>query len=395
MVAYKRIRLDSQRQADVDRVMKEMKVLRSRRHDNILPLIASFTAGMEQTTDPEKITKCLYLVSPLADMNMQEWLDQESDGMKTYDSEDFYQDALDAMRGLMSGLAYIHRKINYEVGYHGDIKPKNILKFGSQRKLAWKICDFGASNLKPVDDTATRNVESTLYWAPEEFSEDTWKDWNHGRSHDVWSLGCIFLLLTTMMVHGRSPEGLKAFKTLRAQGGTEEMNHAFFRSMKQITEWIATLRGRGKMIVKLLDLIQEMLKPREDRIFSWEVEVDVFSIAIPPRSKEAIFKHLKDVIQEARDKDKELTHNPMTRARNANKSKKYLKILLENGWSDGLTTAEEKRACAVERSVSTLPTLETEVLIFDMEHIFQQITQRYQKKNSLALVGLRGVGCVQ
>ncbi|KAI4609341.1 hypothetical protein J4E80_008590 [Alternaria sp. BMP 0032] len=392
VVAYKKIRLKSQRRADVDGVMKEMKFLRSRRHDNILPLMASFTAGIEMVTNPEDMTRCLYLVFPLAEMSMHEWFNQEPDCMKTYDHNEFYQDVLDAMRGLISGLAYIHRKINYEVGYHGDIKPRNILKFGSQRKLAWKICDFGASNLKPWDDTATRNVASTRYWAPKEFSEDTLEVWNHGRSHDVWSLGCIFLLLTTMLVHGWSPSGLKAFERLRAEGRTEEMSHAFCNSIKQITEWIATLRGRDKIVGRLLDLIQEMLKPREGRIFSWEVDVDLFSIAISGKSREDVFRHLKDVIQEARDEDKELTHNPMTRARNANRSKKYRKTLLENGWSDGLTTEEEKRACAVERSVSTLPTLETEVLIADMEHIFQQITQQYQKKNSLALVGLRGVG---
>ncbi|KAI4690387.1 hypothetical protein J4E81_007540 [Alternaria sp. BMP 2799] len=325
-------------------------------------------------------------------MNMQEWLDQGPDCEKPYDYDDFYQDASDAMRGLVSGLAYIHRKINYEVGSHGDIKPKNILKFGSQRKLAWKICDFGASSLKPVDNTATRNVESTRYWAPEEFSEDTWKRRNHGRSHDVWSLGCIYLLLTTMLVNGRSPEVLKAFEEFRAQGDEDDMSHAFFRSMKEITQWIAKLREGGEMIGKLLDLIQEMLKPRKERIFSWEVDVGLSTITISSRNKEAILKHLKDVVQEARDEDKKLTHNPMTRARNANESKKYRKILLENGWSDDLTTKEEKRACAVERSVSTLPILETEVLTSDMEHIFQQMTQRYQKKKSLALVGLRGIG---
>lgn len=396
MVAYKKILPNTQNADDVERVMKEVRFLRSRKHPNLSSLIASFTAGLEMPTIGGQETKCLFLVSPLAEMDMQIWLDQKPDDMELYEtwrSQEFKAEVQDSMRGLISGLAYIHRKIGYEAGYHGDIKPKNILRFGSQRMLAWKICDFGTSNLKPVDDTATRNVATDPYWAPKEFVTDTSEDTNHGRSHDVWSMGCIFVLLATMLVHGRSSEGLEAFEKLRARGGKEKMEHAFSKCPDQIKQWIAKLKGQNDKLRDLLDLIQDMLQPREARIFSWEVAVDISIFTNPLISREEIVKHLEDVIQVARPADLELKHNPMTRARkDSKKGHSYEQVLLKNGWYDDLTSKAEMSLHAAKRSVSTLPTLEHGVLTSDMKAVIDTISKRFEEKSSVALVGLRGVG---
>jgi len=400
-VVYKRIRENDQRQDDMKRIMKEMTFLRRRQHGNISPLIASFTAGLEQPTKPEDMTKCLYLLSPRADMDMQVWLDREPDYIEeTYsdlwDTQSFKNHIFDSMRGLISGLAYIHQQIGEHIGYHGDIKPKNILKFHSEGKLAWKICDFGTSNLKTIDDTATRNWETTLYWAPEEFSVDTSEDENHGRSHDVWSLGCIFLLLATVLEYRWSPKGLKEFEGLRANGSTNMLDHAFSKCRPQITTWIAQLKDKckeSKELQELLDLIAAMLEPRETRIFSWEVAVDLYTITDPMRTKEETLDHLGRVIQKARSADLELKHKPMARAReDSRKDGRYRRILLEHGWYDDKTTEREKRACAAERFVSTLPTPGTGDRIFGMDGVLEDIRQRFEKTDFLALVGLRGVG---
>jgi len=64
--------------------------------------------------------------------------------------------------GIIDGLAYVHsQKI-----IHRDIKPKNILMFGSQDDMIPKIADFGVS--KNVEDgTALTAVGQELYMAPE------------------------------------------------------------------------------------------------------------------------------------------------------------------------------------------------------------------------------------
>jgi serine/threonine protein kinase len=400
---YKKIRNDAERQDDMDRIMKEVKFLRERRHPNISPLLASFTAGLESSTNAEPMTKCLYLLAPQAEMDMEKWFNKEPSYIKTfesYESQDFNQHIYAAMRGLISGLTYIHRQLGFYVGYHGDLKPKNILKFESQSKLAWKISDFGTSNLKPVDDTRTQNIETTPYWAPKEFMAAITQreDGNHGRSHDVWSLGCIFLLLATMLVHKWEPEGLKAFEDLRAKDAKDPLDHAFCNRMPQVRQWIAELRKKKPRtdFGQLLDLIEEMLQPREARIFSWEAAVDLSSISDPSRTSDEIVEHLQQVVQAAREADLKLgQHNPLTRARSDKRKKaRYLEILMENGWYDGLTTEEEKRVAMAKRSVSTLPTLESGDHVVGIETVLKKISERFKETDSLALSGLAGVGCV-
>ncbi|CAI9637379.1 unnamed protein product [Alternaria burnsii] len=400
-VVYKKIRQDNQLEGNMERIMREMKFLRGRQHPNISRLIASFTAGLERPTMPEDTTKCLYLLSPRAEMDMHTWLNHEPDYIKTnyseqWNTQNFKTHIFDSMRGLISGLAYIHRHIGLYVGYHGDIKPKNILKFPEEGKLAWKICDFGTANLKTIDDTATRNSETTFYWAPEEFSLNTSEDGNHGRSHDVWSMGCIFLLLITVLEYRWSPDGLQAFEESRAQGSANTLDHAFCKSRPQIADWMAHLKNRRRdstELLELLDLIEAMLRPRKARIFSWEVAVDLYTITYTTRTSKEIVDHLNEVIQKARDVDLELEHKPMSRARqDPRKDERYRKVLVANGWYDGRTTEEEKKVCAAERFVSTLPIPGTGDRIFGMEEVLKDISLRFEKTDFLALVGLRGVG---
>jgi len=128
----------------------------------------------------------------------------------------------DTMLGLISGLAYIHREIDGEVGYHRDLKPSNILLF-EKPKWVWKICDFGCSNLKPAGQTGTSNFVSTRYYAPPEFSVDRDRAGceTHGRAHDVFSLGCVFLELATILKHGWILAGLEEFRKQRAESKLE------------------------------------------------------------------------------------------------------------------------------------------------------------------------------
>lgn len=399
---YKKIRPNSQLQGDMERKMREIEFLRDRQHPNISPLIASFTAGLEQPTTSEVTTKCFYLLSPLAEMDMHTWFDHEPAYIETdygVDNLGFENHIFNSMKGLISGLAYIHQQIRYHVGYHGDIKPKNILRFRLEGKLAWRICDFGSANLKTIDDTATRNLATTWYWSPEEFSESASEDESHGRSHDVWSMGCIFLLLITVLVYKWSPEGLEAFEKSRVKGSTDKLDGAFRKCRTQIADWMTQLkkqREESKEFAELLELIEAMLKPREARIFSWEVAVDLYTITDPKRKPKEILDHLNKVIQKARPADLELKHNPMTRARqDSRKDENYRKVLVAHDWYDQETTEEEKRVCAAERFVSTLPTPGTGDPIFGMEEVLQDISRRFEKTDYLALVGLRGVGCVQ
>jgi hypothetical protein len=184
----------------------------------------------------------------------------------------------------------------------------------------------------------------------------------------------------------KKPEGLKAFERLRANGTTNVLDHAFSKRRPQITTWIAQLKEKCKEFkepLELLDLMAAVLEPRD-------------TITDPMRTEEETLDHLGRVIQKAKSADLELKHKPMTRARkDSGKDESYRKVLVAHDWYDQETTEGEKRACAAERFLSTFPTPGTGDPVFGMEEVLQDISRRFEKTNYLALVGLRGVGCVQ
>jgi serine/threonine protein kinase len=393
---YKKIRQEDQDEKKWGRLQQEVQTLRARQHVNITPLLASFSAGLEIPSGPNDDTKCLYLISPRALMDMHDWMKKEPTYVQKLEDHEFRNHIWDAMRGLISGLTFVHRQIGGEVGYHGDLKPKNILLFESSPKWTWKICDFGSSNLKSIDETGTKNLRTSYYWAPKKyFVKDVHTDGqDHGRAHDVWSLGCIFLLLATMLRHRWRPEGLEEFKKLRAGNDDDDEAHAFHNSMHAVQQWIHGLettaqRKRFKHIVKL---VEEMLKPREERIFSWEVEVDLYCIIDADRPDKQILDHLKRVIQPARKADRGLKHDPLARARSRGRKGPFLDILMENEWYDEETTDEQKTAMIARRSISTLPPPEEKEPIFGRELLFNRISELFKGTRSVALSGLGGIG---
>ncbi|KAG9601191.1 hypothetical protein KCU77_g2024, partial [Aureobasidium melanogenum] len=96
-------------------------------------------------------------------------------------------------------------------GWHGDIKPKNLLLVNGE----WKIADYGFAVFRPraSDDSPTTQLEEcTQTWgAPE-----TVRSGNHVlQTVDTWSFGCVLSIAATWMVKGN--KGVLEYQEYRSQ----------------------------------------------------------------------------------------------------------------------------------------------------------------------------------
>jgi serine/threonine protein kinase len=348
-------------------------------------------------------------------MDMADWFEKGSEDLSREDLRRFIY--FDAMLGLASGLTYIHREIDGRVGYHRDIKPGNLLLFREVGKaLVWKICDFGSSNLKPLGETGTKNVVTSMYWAPIEYFEDRNNDdgQTHGRSHDVFSLGCVFLYLATILHRGRGPEGISQFKKLKENNESNAgiLKHvaergAFCKSIEVVHSWVATLQKecRADEDKKVLAIIDEMLLPRNERIYAWEVEIDLFILADPKQECTEINKRLTKIIQKSRGYEPLMKHNPYERAKQKVDAESnsgepilrppmFLHIIHEAGWraySPGSTGSFERTSMS-QKILSNIPLPKEVDMLFGRQDLYERISNGFLKSDIVALYGLGGVG---
>ncbi|CAN9166884.1 unnamed protein product [Alternaria alternata] len=402
LVAYKRVRrLGTE---SWDRVELEYKVLHQRIHRNITPLRASFFAGMEDAK-VQSSRQCLYLLSPAAEMSMKGWLEEQRDERP---SSGFIY--FDTMLALASGLTYIHREIKMMVAYHRDIKPSNILLFhGNEESVVWKFCDFGTSNLKPADNTGTRSMVTDRYWAPPEFFEDHRNDngVTHGRAHDVFSLGCVFLELVTLLHEGSA--GISDFKSRReTQDQRDEglgPRGAYHRSMTVVRRWIENLRRKHKELQhrEVLTLISEMLERIEKRIYSWEVEIDLFMLRQGVPDAASVDEYLNKVGHPSMGYNADIKHNPFLRAKKrAEKNQfykarcpdKYFYTMKETlGWHDySHQSTGNFRRTSEQHAYSNLSSFSDEVSLCGGQELYQEISDSFRQSDIVALFGVSGIG---
>jgi ankyrin repeat protein/serine/threonine protein kinase len=225
------------RQAEsIGSLVNELKVLKRAHHRHIVELVGSYS-------DPLFLG---ILFSPVADMNLDEFYTAVSGSSSN-------KALLRSFYGcLASGLSYLHEmKIR-----HRDIKPQNILVKGETVFFT----DFNVS-MDWVDgkDSATNDTIPLMtrrYAAPEMLS-----DGPRGSASDVWSLGCVFLEMTTVL-KGLDLSDVRVFFEGYGSGST------IFASNYYATEsWIVQLRVTGESNIdnQPLEWIGQMLKPAPQR----------------------------------------------------------------------------------------------------------------------------------
>jgi serine/threonine protein kinase len=131
---------------------------------------------------------------------------------------------------LTSALAYLHNK---QIR-HRDIKPENILVKGDKVYLT----DFGISlDWESLSGSTTTDDsgKTWLYCAPEVAYYQ-----KRNSSSDIWSLGCVFLEMITILV-GLKIEYLQSY--FREKNG----NYRFYTNIDMIPGWVERLKSSSAL----------------------------------------------------------------------------------------------------------------------------------------------------
>jgi len=149
--------------------MREVRMLRKLRHENLVNLIEVF-----------RRKKRLYLVFEFVDHTVLDDLEKYPNGLSEMTVRKI-------LWQVLRGVEFCH---SHNI-IHRDIKPENIL---NSRNGVIKLCDFGfARTLAAPGEIYTDYVATRWYRAPELLVGDT----KYGRAVDIWAVGCLITEMLT------------------------------------------------------------------------------------------------------------------------------------------------------------------------------------------------------
>ena len=183
-VALKRIRMEGEKDGFPVTAMREIKLLQSLKHDNVVKLHEMMVSKGKLCITSG--VSCLYTVIGLVYMVL-EYAHHDLVGVLQQTQFILEPSHLKALSmQMLSGLAYLHLKGII----HRDLKASNIL-INSEGQL--KLADFGLARFYQKRRRAdyTNRVITLWYRPPELLLGAT----VYGPEVDIWSAGCIFLEL--------------------------------------------------------------------------------------------------------------------------------------------------------------------------------------------------------
>ena len=139
----------------------------------------------------------------------------------------------------------LHRETEGKITSHHDLKPADILVFGTDLKLA----DFGFTHSRPIfEGSQTEGRFGTYaYQPPENFLQERTP---HGRAFDMWAMGCILIELATLVVYGWNNRMVSEFWRKRRSNPLkvnpklvpEYGDGSFHNNWPVVEKWISDLR---------------------------------------------------------------------------------------------------------------------------------------------------------
>ncbi|KAF2078532.1 hypothetical protein CYY_000157 [Polysphondylium violaceum] len=149
---------------------KEIEVMKSLNHENIVRYLGTFVDSTHLNVFLE------YIPGGSISSLLSKFGSFPENVIKVYTKQ------------ILNGLAYLHQ--NQII--HRDIKGANIL---IDTKGSVKLSDFGCSKTFSGIVSQFKSLQGTPYWMAPEVIKQT----GHGRSSDIWSLGCVLVEMATAL----------------------------------------------------------------------------------------------------------------------------------------------------------------------------------------------------
>ncbi|KAI9766043.1 MAG: hypothetical protein M1839_005034 [Geoglossum umbratile] len=215
--------------------INEVDHLQKLRHAHIVQLIGSYVQGKTFAI----------LLYPVADYDLSTFMERVTQALASNPIS--YREYLALLSFgsffgcLASALEFIHGKTIK----HMDIKPANILVKEHERyenRHHVYIADFGISrSFSQLDHSQTDSkiTKTPRYCAPEVYHGNKW-----GRSADIFSMGCVFLEMHTILCS----RALDEFTDYRRHDG---MDGSFHANLPRVREWSDSLRKSSPYLISI------------------------------------------------------------------------------------------------------------------------------------------------
>ena len=201
-----------------------------------------------------------FITSPVAESNLKSLLEKSKKANVI--SKEEGASLSQAFGCLLEAVRHLHDDLTMR---HCDLKSSNILVCDRPgRQFSVRICDLGISypwNF-PQDDSTNENQRGTQrYKAPEVLFK---QNMTHNRKGDIFSLGCIFLEMYTVIRGKTLDEMAKVIS--QDQRLSFDDSWAYANSLDGVNKWLKELQTgvQSGMGEELNRVITNMVRPRRD-----------------------------------------------------------------------------------------------------------------------------------
>lgn len=205
--------------------LMEVTHLQKLRHFHIVQLVGSYLQGRNFSI----------LMYPVADSHLGTFLEDTADMLFPFTRQ--WRFLASIFGCLASAFNFIHQHSTK----HMDVKPQNILIRQNLVQEDWKgwrvyIADFGLScdyTAQGHSQSDERTFLTPRYCAPEVYNFEL-----RGRAADIFSLGCVFLEIMTVLT-GQHPHEFAEFRS------RESGNDAFHATLDRVALWCESYFHKG------------------------------------------------------------------------------------------------------------------------------------------------------